>query len=61
MFAGGGFVNVENHGGQTAEAVLDPEALVFHPHRFPHSVDFIHLDAWTRTVADAIAGRDYDF
>lgn len=46
---------------ETAEAVLDPEALLFNAYRFPQSVDFIHLDTWTRTVADAIAGRDYDF
>ncbi|MGQ3053801.1 MAG: hypothetical protein ACT6S0_18645 [Roseateles sp.] len=41
---------------ETREAVLDFEALVFGAHRFPQSVDFVHLDTWTRTVADAIAG-----
>ncbi|MDR7270954.1 hypothetical protein J2X20_003612 [Pelomonas saccharophila] len=41
---------------QTDQAVLDPEALLFAAHRFPDSVDFVHLDPWTTTVADAIAG-----
>jgi hypothetical protein len=44
---------------ETREAVLDLEAMVFHAHRFPQSVDFIHLDTWTRTVSDAIAGAHY--
>lgn len=42
---------------EAREAVLDLEALLFGAHRFPQSVDFVHLDTWTRTVADAIAGR----
>lgn len=41
---------------ETREAVLDPEALLFGAHRFPDSVDFVHLDTWTRLVADAISG-----
>lgn len=41
---------------ETREAVLDLEAMVVDAHRFPQSVNFIHLDTWTRTVADAIAG-----
>lgn len=46
---------------EAAEAVLDPEALLFAAHRFPDSSDFVHLDTWTSMVADAIAGRHYDF
>lgn len=42
-------------------AVLDLEPLLFSPHRFPESVDFIHLDKWSTTVGDAIAGRHYNF
>lgn len=41
---------------ETRQAVLDPEALLFAAHRFPDSVDFVHLDPWTTTVADAITG-----
>lgn len=46
---------------QTAQAVLDPEALVFAAHRFPDSPDFVYLDSWATLAADAIAGRHYDF
>lgn len=46
---------------EAREAVLDLEPLLFSPHRFPDSVNFIHLDDWTTTVGDAIAGRHYDF
>lgn len=41
---------------EAREAVLDPEALLFAAHRFPESVDFVHLDPWTEMVTDAIAG-----
>ncbi|MBL8277399.1 MAG: hypothetical protein JNL93_11915 [Pelomonas sp.] len=41
---------------ETREAVLDLEPLLFGAHRFPESVDFVHLDTWTRTVQDAIDG-----
>lgn len=44
---------------ETREAVLDLEPLLFGPHRFPESVDFVHLDTWTRTVQDAIDGAHY--
>jgi hypothetical protein len=46
---------------QASEAVLDLEAMVFAAHRFPDSPDFVHLDSWSTAVADAIAGRHYDF
>lgn len=46
---------------QARQAVLDLEAMVFAAHRFPDSVDFVHLEPWSRTVADAIAGRYHDF
>ncbi|KQW49673.1 hypothetical protein ASD88_25560 [Pelomonas sp. Root662] len=46
---------------EASEAVLDLEDIVFSAHRFPESVDFIHLDKWSTTVGDAIAGRHYDF
>ncbi len=45
---------------QAREAVLDLEALLFAAHRFPDSPDFVYLDSWTRTVADAIAGGYHD-
>jgi len=46
---------------EARQAVLDPEALVFAAYRFPDSVDFVHLDTWSTTVADAIAGGYHDF
>lgn len=46
---------------EARQAVLDPEALPFAAYRFPDSVDFVHLDTWTTTVADAIAGGYHDF
>lgn len=45
---------------EAKEAVMDPEALVFAAHRFPDSPDFLYLDSWAGTVADAIAGRYHD-
>lgn len=41
---------------EAREAVLDLEAMIFAAHRHPESVDFVHLDTWARTVADAVAG-----
>lgn len=41
------------------EAVIDLEAMVVHDYEFPNSPNFIHLEVWARTVADAISGRDY--
>lgn len=46
---------------ETAEVDLDVEGLVMHDYRFPDSVNFVHLDTWGRTAAEAIAGRHYDF
>lgn len=41
---------------ETREAVLDLEAMVVAAYRFPDSPDFVYLDSWSRTVADAIEG-----
>lgn len=46
---------------EAREAVLDLEPLLFSPYRFPEAVDFVHLDTWSTTVSDAIAGRHYNF
>jgi hypothetical protein len=46
---------------EAREAVLDPEALLFAAYRFPDSPDFVYLNSWSRTVADAIAGGYHDF
>ena len=46
---------------EAREAVLDLEDTLFNNHRFPDSPNFVHLDGWSTAVADAIAGRHYDF
>lgn len=46
---------------ETAEADIDVEGMVMHDYRFPDSPNFVHLDTWGRTAADAISGRYYSF
>jgi hypothetical protein len=46
---------------EARQAVLDPEAWVFGPYRFPESVDFVYRLPWAEAVSEELSGRHQDF